>query len=132
MAGFTNYMASKMTDHFTNKTAYTAATAYYVGLSTAVPNDGGTVTEITGNGYARGTVIGTSWGAATNGTAAYGAAVAFPACSGTAWGTVSHFHFYDATASGTMLGWGSLGTNQSIPVGGTASFASGALTLSID
>lgn len=132
MAGFTDYMENALLDGVFGNAAYPATNAtVYVGLSTAAPNDGGTVTEISGSGYARATVAASGWASAAGGTTANNAAVAFPGAAAD-WGTASHFHAWTAATAGSMILFGSLSTNQNIPSGGTATFASGSLKWTLD
>ena len=83
-------------------------------------------------GYTRVATAGTDWNAAASGSVSNLNALAFPQCTGTPWGTVVGFGIYDAASSGNLLAYGTLGTNKSIGVGDTASFAAGQLTITLD
>ncbi len=133
MGAFTDYLENKMLGHLFG-TAYTAPTTVYMALSTTTPTDaGGNVTEPSGNGYAR-VAIGnnsTNWNAASGGTVTNKTAITFPEATGS-WGTVTHFVLYDAATAGNALIWGALTASKAIGTGDTASFAAGALSISLD
>ena len=132
MAGFTDAYEDALLAGVFGLAAYPGTNAMVsVGLSTTAPNEGGTVTELSGSGYARVAVPAGTWASTGVGTMKNSAAVTFPAASGD-WGTVSHFHAWTATTGGTMIMFGSLGTNQNVPSGGTASFGSAALSFTLD
>jgi len=133
MGAFTDYLENKMLGHLFG-TAYTVPTTVYMALSTTTPTDaGGNVTEPSGNGYAR-VAIGnnsTNWNAASGGTVTNKTAITFPEATGS-WGTVTHFVLYDAATAGNALIWGALTASKAIGTGDTASFAAGALSISLD
>lgn len=133
MGAFTDYLENKMLGHLFG-TAYTAPTTVYMALSTTTPTDaGGNVTQPSGNGYAR-VAIGnnsTNWNAASGGTVTNKTAITFPEATGS-WGTVTHFVLYDAATAGNALIWGALTASKAIGTGDTASFAAGALSISLD
>ena len=64
----TNYLESKLIDHFLGTTTYTKPSAVYVGLFTVTPGEAGGGTEVTGGSYARqaATFGAASSGATTN------------------------------------------------------------------
>ena len=131
MGAFTDYLENKVLDHVFGKASYATNATVWIGLSTAAPNEGGTVTEIAGSGYARVAVPAANWSSASGGTILNASAVAFPG-AGADWGTVSHFHAWDAASTGTMLMYGSLTANQNVPSGGTATFSASALKWTLD
>ena len=53
MAGFSDFLETKVLDHVFGGTAYTAPTTLYVALYTAAPTDSGGGTEVSGGAYAR-------------------------------------------------------------------------------
>lgn len=118
------YSRNKLLEHVHGKTAYTMPVAY-VGLSTTTPNGtDGNVTEPAGNGYARVTTSGATWGAAASGAITNAAAITFPPASGAGWGTVTHVAVYDAVSGGNLLWWGSI-TSQAVPAGVTVTIPIG-------
>jgi hypothetical protein len=131
MGSFANYAENKVLDHLTGKTAFTQPVAY-VGLSTALmASDGGTFTEVSGGSYVRKTTAGTDWNAAASGSVTNAAALTFVTATAN-WGTVQSFALFDASSAGNMLVWGDLTTAKAINNGDTASFAIGAMTITLD
>jgi hypothetical protein len=131
---FSNYLEAKILDHITGKTSYTKPTAYLALFTAITDGEAGTVTEPTIGqyGYARVQTAGTDWNAAASGAVSNAKALSFPQCTGTQWGTIVGFGVYDAASGGNLLAYGTLGTQKSIGVGDTASFAAGQLTITLD
>lgn len=130
MGSFSNYLENKVLDHVFKTASYSVPSNIYVALSTADPTDsGGSIAEPSGNNYAR-TACNT-WDAASSGAIANTGAVTFPTASGS-WGTITHFALYDASTSGNMLAHGSLSASKAIGNGDTASFAAGAIDITLD
>lgn len=140
MSAMSDYMENKLVDHIFRATAYTAPATLYIGLLTAAPSDSGGGTEVTGGSYARASVTpsvanfkstnGTTSGASsgTGGLTSNANSITF-ATPSAGWGTVTHFGIYDASTTGNLLFWGSLGTSKTINSGDTVSFAADALTV---
>src|SRR5215470_2170817 len=90
-------------------TAYPAVPAnFYVALFTTTPTNAGTGgTEVSGTGYARQAVPGSTagWAAAsgTNPTQTSNAAIVNFGTAGSAWGTVVGFAIYDAVTGGNLI-----------------------------
>lgn len=101
----------------------------YVGLLTVIPTDSTAGTEVTGGSYAR--VTGASKFGAPTGTTqvANNAAITFPTATAD-WGAVVGFGIYSASTSGTLLAFGTV--TKTIQNGDTASFAIGALVITVD
>src|SRR5512137_1802616 len=100
MAGFTDYMEDAILKGFFGGAAYPATNAtVWVGLSTAAPNDDGTVTEISASGYARVAVPAGTWASTAIGTYKNNAAIVFPGAAAD-WGTASHFHLWSTNTAG--------------------------------
>lgn len=136
MAGFTRFTATKVLNHILRASDDPRPAATYVGLYTANPTDSGGGTEVTGGSYARVQIVqGTgAWDAptaadpvATQNTAA----VTFPAATAN-WGTVTGWGLFDASTAGNLLIWSALTTSRVINNGDTASFAAGAIDLTLD
>ena len=122
----TNYLESKLIDHFLGTTTYTKPTAVYVGLFTVSPGEAGGGTEVTGGSYARqeATFAAASSGSTTNSTNIdY---TNMPAATTVAIG------IFDASTSGNMLLYGALTTNKTTDAGDTLRIATGSLSVSID
>ena len=110
---------------------YTPEATIYVGLSTTTPTNTGTsVTEPSGNAYARVAVTNnaTNFPAASSRAKANGTVVQFPTASGS-WGTVTHFVLYDASSGGNFLGWGNLTSSLAVGTGATVDFPIGDLDI---
>ena len=122
-----DYAEAKINDELNGKTAYTMPTIW-IGLSTADPgDDGATLAEPVGNGYARVETSGATWNAGALATNA--AAIMFPTASGS-WGTISHVVAFDAVSGGNIIRSGALTAPTAITTNQIARFATGALTTS--
>lgn len=132
---FSNYLENEVLDHLFGAATYTPSGTLYVALNTGVPSDdgGGNFLEPVGNNYSRVAVTNnkTNWTTASNGALENATAITFPQATGP-WGTVTHFGIYDASSGGNILGSGALTLSKTIVSGDTASFASGALDISLD
>lgn len=112
----------------------------YVGLFTTAPTTDAsasyTGTEVSGSNYSRVAVTSSSgWSAITGGSTApsqisNAGIITFPTPSGS-WGTITAIGLFDAATTGNLLWWSTI-TSQSIASGVIASFAIGALVLSMD
>jgi len=108
----------------------TPLTEVWVALYTVAPTDSTTGTEVTGGSYAR-TASKGKWSVPAAGLTSNNAVITFPTAS-VDWGTVVAFAICSASTGGTQLMWGTLTANKAVNNGDTASFASGALTLTED
>jgi len=139
-----DYLENKIIDLVLRGQAFTAPANAYIALFTVSPSDSGGGTEATGGSYARVAVSGAlaSWAGTqsagsttastgTSGTTSNNAVITFPTPSA-GWGTLVAFGIYDASTSGNLLIYGSLGTSKTINTGDTVSFAIGTLSWQID
>ena len=127
MAGnLTNYLESKLIDHFLGTTTYTKPSAVYVGLFTVTPGEAGGGTEVTGGSYARQTA---TFGAASSGSTTNSGNIDF---TGMPAATTVAIGIFDAITSGNMLLYGALTTNKTTDAGDTLRIATGSLSVSID
>lgn len=127
MAGnLTNYLESKLIDHFLGTTTYTKPSAVYVGLFTVTPGEAGGGTEVTGGSYARQTA---TFGAASSGSTTNSDNIDF---TGMPAATTVAIGIFDASTSGNMLLYGALTTNKTTDAGDTLRIATGSLSVSID
>jgi|TARA_R110000796_G_scaffold53148_1_gene124979 hypothetical protein len=111
---------------FTNGTA-TRPTAWYLGLYTAAPGEGGGGTEVSGGSYAREALALTvSGNAATNGSA-----IEFTAATAS-WGTVTYVGIFDASTSGTLIAYSALDTSKTVGIGDILRFSIGDLDVTLD
>lgn len=105
-------------------------TDYYIGLSTTAPSaDGKSVSEPSGNGYARIKLENLS--APNNGIVTNNLAIDFPESVGGSWGTVTHFVIYDSLTGGNLLMYGALSAPRSIETATIMTIKAGNLRLSI-
>ena len=112
----------------------------YVGLFTTAPTTDAsasyTGTEVSGGAYARVAVTSSSgWSAISGGSTApsqisNAGVITFPTPT-VSWGTVLAVGIFDAATVGNLLWWNTI-TSQAIGVGVVASFAIGALILTMD
>lgn len=127
----TDYLANKLLEHSTGKTAYTKPTTTYLALFKSDPTKAGSLSsEVSGYAYARTAV---TWGNAASRQIANAALVETPEATG-AWGTVSHIGIMDASTAGNMLYFGELTKNgvltpETVNVGQTISFEIGTLVV---
>lgn len=127
MSAFSDFLENAVLNHVLRNSPYTAPTAVYVALFTAAPSDAGGGTEVSGGAYARQAV---TFGAASGGSVTNSAAVNFPKATA-AWGTVTHFALFDAATAGNMLVWAPLSASKAINTDDTASYAIGALSVTL-
>lgn len=128
----TNYLENEVLDHVLKKgTAdFTSPTDLYVGLFTAVADgEAGSVTEVSGNGYARTAV---SFNTASGGSSTSDGDVTFAAASGGAWGTVTHIGIYDAETTGNLLFYGALSASKTVSDGDIFQISDTNLTISLN
>lgn len=138
---YSTYLNGKLNQSIFGKTAYTAPTTVYVGLSTSGPDQSGLgVAEPVGNGYARVAVTNntTNWKASTTQPTDGGQQqengndVTFAAATGAGWGTITNFVIYDASSSGNLLAYGALASSTTINAGDQPVFPAGTLTIKLD
>jgi len=122
----TNYLESKLIDHFLGTTTYTKPATVYVGLFTVIPGEAGGGTEVTGGSYARQAA---TFGAASSGSTTNSTNIDF---AGMPAATTVAIGIFDASTSGNMLLYGALTTNKTTDAGDTLRIATGSLSVSID
>jgi hypothetical protein len=108
----------------------TPLTTVYVALFTVAPSDASAGTEVTGGSYARVDSKG-KWAVPAAGSVSNNAVITYPTASAD-WGTVVAFALMTALSGGSQTMWGTLTASKAVNNGDTASFASGALTLTED
>jgi hypothetical protein len=112
--GKSDYLELKQLDGVLGGTNFTQPATVYLALftdtNTQAQRDAGTVTEVTGNAYARLSIANNSsnWPAASSGQKQNGAAFTFATPTPLGWGTVTAFGIYDALTTGNLLYWGDL------------------------
>jgi hypothetical protein len=104
----------------------------YVGLSRADPTeDGSGLDEPSGNGYARVSISGSTWNAASDGSKTNGTAITFPTATGS-WGTITHMGIFDAATSGNLLWSTELTSSKGITTGQTLQFPASSVTITLN
>ncbi|MAL67567.1 MAG: hypothetical protein CMK27_00605 [Porticoccaceae bacterium] len=126
MAGFSNYLETKVLEHVFGGSAYTAPTTLYVALFTAAPSDTGGGTEVSGGAYARQTAAFTVSGDTASNTAAIEYATATAD-----YGTVVAMGVYDALTSGNLLAYGTLTTSKTVSNGDVFRFNASAIDITL-
>ena len=125
---FTNFLETEILDHVFAGAAYTAPGTKYLALFTAISDgEAGSVTEISGNAYARQSVAFTTSGNTTSNNAA----VEFPTATGS-WGTVTHVGIYDASSSGNLMAYATLSSSKAIATGDVFRVPSGDLDITLN
>jgi hypothetical protein len=133
-----NYLENKLLDHSFGKTSFTmpttVAAALFTSTATAAEIEAGTLTnEVANSGaYARVTVPGASFAAASGGSITTSADITFPTATG-AWGTVRFVAFLDSTTlgAGNVLWYGQLAADKTIASGDVFKILAGQLTATL-
>jgi hypothetical protein len=128
MAGSkTNYLENRVLDTFLRNQASGQVATVYVGLFTAI-TDGEvpTVTEVSGNAYARQSV---AFDAASGGATQNTSQITFPTATPSGWGTIVGAGIYDALSGGNLLYWFDLDANKTVNAGDVFQFAAGAIDI---
>ena len=131
MSAATNYLENEVLDHILGEGArdFTSPSTLFIGLFTAVADgEAGTVTEVSGNAYARTAV---NFNVASGGSSTNDGAVTFPTASGGNWGTITHAGVYDASSGGNLLFYGALSVSKTVTDGDTFQIADEQLTISL-
>ena len=125
---FSNFLETEILDHVFAGAAYTAPTTKYLALFTALADgEAGSVTEVSGGGYARQSVAFTTSGNTTSNNAA----VEYPTATAN-YGTVTHVGVYDASSSGNLMAYATLSSNKTIETGDVFRVPSGDLDITLN
>ena len=125
---FSNFLETEILDHVFAGAAYTAPTTKYLALFTALADgEAGSVTEVSGGGYARQSVAFTTSGNTTSNNAA----VEYPTATAN-YGTVTHVAVFDASTSGNMMAYAALSSNKTIETGDVFRVPSGDLDITLN
>lgn len=122
MSDLSDYAENLVVTWLLTDESVTRPIAWYVGLYTAVPSDSGGGTEVSGNGYARQELGGSSSGSDVSNAGE----LTFTA-SGGDWGTVVAVGIFDALTSGNLLLWKALSPTVTVGDGQSFVYAAGAL-----
>jgi hypothetical protein len=140
----TDYAENAIVDRVLRAQASPAfATTWYVALFTTACSDSAPGTEVSGGNYARASLAAslanwagtlaagnTAASSGTGGQTSNNSTITF-ATPSAGWGTVSHWGLYDALAAGNMWICMSLTTSKTINSGDTVSFATTALSVTL-
>ncbi len=125
---FSNFLETEILDHVFAGAAYTAPGTHYLALFTALADgEAGSVTEVSGGGYARQSVAFTTSGNTTSNNAA----VEYPTATAN-YGTVTHVGVYDASSSGNLMAYAALSSNKTIETGDVFRVPSGDLDITLN
>ena len=127
MTALSNHLETLLHQWHLTAAAVTRPSAWHLGVGTG-SSDAGLTGEPSGNGYARQAVSFTVTGA----TASNGNALTLGPCTGTNWGTMSHFGLFDAPTGGNLLWHGPLEAAKLVEVGDSLTIAIGDVALSLD
>jgi len=125
-----DYLANALLDFAFRNQAYSQPTIY-VALCTAAVGDndtGSTITEPSGNGYAR--KAHSSWSAASEGASSNSGAITFNNPTGS-WGTCTDVAVLDAATAGNLLFYSDDIVDQAPGTGDTVQFADGDLDITM-
>lgn len=123
-----DYLENKILEHVFKNTSYTSPTTVYASLHSADPGETGADELAVADGYARQSC---AFAAASSGSIANSGTVTFTN-TGSAWSAATHFAIWDASSSGNCLGVGALAASKTVGAADTASFAAGALVVTLD
>lgn len=122
-----NYASNLILDVLFGGSTFTPPSTYVGATTVSVTNSmtGSTVTEPSGNAYARVAVTNnlTNWPAASLKAKSNGSAITFPQATGS-WGTITSIFVADASSAGNVLIYTDI-TSTAITTGDTLSIASG-------
>lgn len=131
MAGISKNYANLFLADITGGTAFAGPSDIWVALFQTDPGNDGSGTEVNGSNYAR-VNYPTGWSPTVTGGTTFDndTAITFNTASGS-WGTVTHFGLFDASSGGNYIWGGSLSTPKSVGNTDVASFAAGALAITL-
>ena len=137
MSAMSDFLEVEIRKHIFRTGSFTKPTTLRVALATAATTDaqtGATITEVTNaNGYARTgpDPLDANWTGAssTDGLTDNAAAIVFPTCTTSTWGTVTHIAIVNSAThgAGDSLLHGALTASKVVGVGDVFQFAIGAL-----
>lgn len=113
--------------------AYARPSTVYPALYTAPPNAAGGGTQVSGGNYSRPAITNnsTSFPSASSGAKTNGEQITFPVPS-SSWGVVTDIGWFDSSAGGNLLIFGSLVASRTVTSGTTFRVGAGQFTLSLD
>lgn len=137
MTAFSNYLESKIVEHFLQNSSVASPATVYLGLFETDPGEGtlsgdpAANSETGYNGYDRQECVWTSID--SNGETKNNSAIAFPPNANTSASvTIGYAAIFDAENGGNMLLYGELAAQKTLAVGDVLSFQSNSLTLTLN
>lgn len=134
MSAASDYMEQALINHIFRGIPFAVPTSLYFALFSNSPEDDGSGTEISGNGYARVQVVcnTTNWMAPTwEGYTTNNVQIQFPIATAS-WGMINYLAIFDAASGGNMLYQGGLFLTPTINTGDRFTFPVGYFSLMID
>tara|TARA_R100000388_G_C7219794_1_gene148259 strand:+ start:161 stop:559 length:399 start_codon:yes stop_codon:yes gene_type:complete len=129
MTAKSNYLEGKIIEHVLRNVSYTSPSTVYLALHTANPDEDGSGTELSGNGYSRKAI---TFGAHSGGICKNTSTETFTASNGN-FGAVTHFGIWDGPTAGgspdNLLYYGSLITPQTVNDGDSIVFSPNSITI---
>jgi hypothetical protein len=129
MSGLVDARENAQLDQLWGAQPFTPPATWYVGLMTAAPTDaGGSIVEPSGAAaYARVGVANnlTQFPAASGGAKSNANPIVFPTASGSGWGTITHYGFFDALTGGNLWAFQALDTARIVNAGDGFQFLAG-------
>ncbi|MEY2883072.1 MAG: hypothetical protein RL490_796 [Pseudomonadota bacterium] len=122
------YAANKILDHLNGKAALPMPTAH-VALFTSNPGVTGAGAEAAYPGYARVATSAATWTNAAGGASDSAAQISFPAKTGGADVTITHWATFDAAAGGNLLQFGALTAAKTYQTGDVPFIPAGSFDL---
>jgi len=126
MSSFSDYLENAVLNHVFRNTSLASPASVWLALYTAVPNDAGGGTQVSGAGYSRQQI---TFGAPSGGLISNTAAVSFTASGGN-FGTVVAVGIFDASTAGNLLAWDDI-ASAVINDGDTINFPIGDIDVSL-
>jgi len=125
-----NYLENAVLNHILKNTAYSQPTNIYVALSTTdAGEDGSTISEPSGNNYAR--ALCNVWDTASNRQIKNTNQVTFNTATGS-WGNILYWALFDSLSGGNMLAYGSFNTGKNIENGNTPFISAQEIIISVN
>ena len=128
MSALSDTMETHLLQYLFNSNSLVRPSSLFLALHTANPTDSGG-NEISGNGYSRKAI---TFGNVTGDTATSNSTVTFDACTGSAWGNVTHCSIHTASTAGTMICHSALTLAKNIQVGDILQVASGSISVTLN
>jgi hypothetical protein len=124
---FTNDLETRVLQWSLTTGSPTRPTAWWVGLFTAAPGEGGGGTEVSGGSYVRMSATFTVSGD----TGTNSAVIEWPTATAS-WGTITHIAVFDASTAGNMLLYAALTASKTVASGDILRIPAGDLDITLN